>query len=133
MPSFATLPSMFHNVYRVADLGAPRDHHALFIETDPETGGGVIMQVTGNIQNGMTFEEKSAQRPEISPGFVGKTHLGTVSASKRGLVGEVCRSIPAPKKQFHGPRRIYPDEPLRRCQEWTKEAVEALKANGALE
>jgi hypothetical protein len=45
---------------------------------------------------------------------------------------EICRSIPPPKKQFNGPKRLYPKEPLRRCQEWIDEAVEALISNGIL-
>jgi hypothetical protein len=41
--------------------------------------------------------------------------------------------FPLQKKQFEGPRRLYPGEPIRRCQEWTKEAVETLAAEGVLE
>lgn len=110
----------------MADLGAPRDHHAIFIETDTNTGAGVIIQVTGNIQIGMTFESKPGNRPEDSNGFVEKTLLGWVSANNHHHIEYLCRTIPPPKKQFDGPKRLYPQEPLRRCQEWTKEATQRL-------
>lgn len=40
--------------------------------------------------------------------------------------------IQPPKKQFDGPRRRYLDEPIRRCQEWTAEAIQALTSAGVL-
>lgn len=117
---------MSHPVYLVATIGAPRNHHALFVETDSVTGRGVVFQVTGNIQNGMQFETENRQCPEQSIGFVKKSHLGHVAADSLHLVEDTCRANPAPKRQFDGPKRLYPDEPLRRCQEWTKETVDSL-------
>ena len=120
-----TSPS--HEVYLVESQGAPRNHHALFVET-PESGAksGHIFQVTGNIQQGMTFERKTAEEPELSLTFISKSHLGSVRTVDFSRISEVCRNIPPPKKQFDGPKRLYPTEPLRRCQEWTSEAIQAL-------
>lgn len=76
----------------------------------------------------MVFEHQTEQTLEEIPGFCGKEKLGVVA--EYGRVLEVCESVPVPKKQFQGARRLYPREPLRRCQEWVAEAVDALKGEG---
>jgi hypothetical protein len=124
---------MSYNVYLIADLGAPRDHHAIFVQTDITNHSGYIFQVTGNVQQGMSFGHKAVPNPEHSPEFVSKQLLGTVSHANYHRIQQVVESVQAPEKQFDGPRRIYPSEPLRRCQEWTAEAVEALRSVGVLE
>lgn len=123
---------MSYYVYRVAYLGAPRDHHAIFVETNAD-GSGNVTHVTGDIQNGMKLDQKAGKRPELSTSFVEKSLLGSVSINDYPYIWEICRSIPPPKKQFNGPKRLYPKEPLRRCQEWTDEAVAALISNGILQ
>lgn len=123
---------MSHQVFLVASLGAPRDHHAIFVVLDGGDGSGYIFQVTGNIQNGMTYEVKPGQKPEESVDFVSKSYLGWVDATDYDRVNDICRSIPPPAKQFEGSKRLNPREPLRRCQEWTREAAQALEAGGVL-
>ncbi|KAM3510882.1 hypothetical protein MY11210_005485 [Beauveria gryllotalpidicola] len=122
---------MQHRVFLSISLGAPRDHHAIFVETEPD-GPGTVLQATGNIQNGMAFEVKTKHRPETSPEFLRRELLGWVAAEDLRRVEQVCAGVPPPKKQFEGARRLYPREPLRRCQEWTREAVGALVATGIL-
>ncbi|WEW56709.1 hypothetical protein PRK78_002157 [Emydomyces testavorans] len=126
---------MSYNVYRVSSAGMPRDHHAIFVETNnPTTGCGHIYQVTGNIQTGMTYETKPASRPpEEDPSFLTKVLIGTVQAAMHpDMYRTVCCSVQPPKKQFDGPRRLFPQEPIRRCQEWTAEAIQALTDAGIL-
>ncbi|EQL36716.1 hypothetical protein BDFG_01686 [Blastomyces dermatitidis ATCC 26199] len=97
--------SMSYAVYRVANLGAPRNHHTIFVETSedgPETG--CLFHVKGDIQNGMSFEDKTIRKPDAL----------------------ISLNMLPPKKQFHGPKILYPDEPLRWCQEWTAKVIEAL-------
>ena len=60
------------------------------------------------------------------------TLLGAVDKADLDQFRQVCQSIPPPKKQFEGPKRLYSKEPLRRCQEWTVEAIDALKVQGIL-
>jgi len=122
---------MSHNVYRVAFLGTPRDHHVIFVETKVD-GSGVIFQVRGDIQNGMTYEFKDGKKPEDSASFVSKTPIGKVSLADVPRIDPICKRIPPPPKQFNGPKRINPSIPLRRCQEWTQEAVQALQNEGIL-
>lgn len=114
-----------YDVYRVESAGMPRDHHAIFVQTNND-GSGHTFQVTGNIQTGMVYEDKPTERPEDLATYQGKLLIGTVTAANYDRIKEVCKGIPAPKKQFDGPRRLFPNEQLRRCQEWTKEAIDAL-------
>lgn len=123
---------MQHRVYLSISVGAPRDHHAIFVEKDKD-GPGTVLQATGNIQNGMMFEIKRDHCPETSLEFVRKDHLGWVAAEDMHRVEQVCAGIPPPKKQFEGAKRLFPGEPLRRCQEWTREAIDALVAGGILQ
>ena len=122
---------MSYPVYLVSSVGAPRDHHAIFVETD-NNGYGFKFQVTGNIQEGMVYELKTGEKPEDSITFITKSYIGTTSEEDFDRIGSVLWAIPPPAKQFNGPRRIDPSLPLRRCQEWTKEAIQALKEQGIL-
>ena len=113
----------------------PRNHHCIFVETHedgPKTG--YVYQVTGNIQTGMIHEHRKAEQPEISNNFGGlKRLIGTVPSNNYVNIRIAVNSIPPPKKQFDGPKKIYPNEPLRRCQEWTNEAIQTLIDRGILQ
>lgn len=124
---------MSYQMFLVESVGAPRNHQAIFVETDPIAGVGDIFHVHGNIQDGMAYEHECGRKPEESATFIGKSPLGWVDAAHFGRIGEICGSIPPPKKQFNGPKRLYPTEPLRRCQEWTQEAVQVLRDAGVLQ
>lgn len=118
---------MSYEVYLTIETSLPRHHHALFVETH-EVGSqtGHVYNVQGDIQNGMVYEEKTTEEPEKSPVFAEKRRIGSVSKEDYPRLIAVCQSLPVPKKQFEGARRLYPKEPLRRCQEWTREAIQAL-------
>lgn len=124
---------MSYPVYRVASAGMPMDHHAIFIELDSHTGSGQIFQVTGNIQAGMSYETKAGGKPEEELGYFGKVLVGRVAVGDYEKVGEVCADVEVPGKQFDGPRRLVPaGVRLRRCQEWTEEALGRLREEGVL-
>lgn len=123
---------MSHSVFLVATVGAPRDHHAIFVETDRGIKSGTIVNVTGNIQTGMEFQERWSDDPESADTFVEKWYLGEVRERNVDQLRAICRGNPAPKKQFDGAKRLFPKEPLRRCQEWTAETIEMLKSEGIL-
>jgi hypothetical protein len=122
---------MSYNIYRVSYAGLPRDHHAIFVEMNSDLSGH-LFQVTGDIQNGMKHNDKPAKKPEESGTYQSKEYIGKVAATDFDRIKPTCESIPAPKKQFEGPRRLYPNEPLRRCQEWTQEAINTLANAGIL-
>jgi hypothetical protein len=119
----------FLKVYLVASAGMPRNHHSLLVETDnPTPGAGHIYQVTGNVQNGMTFEDKPRPFPPETedPTFISKCLIGKVSSDDYAdRFRQVCLDIAPPK-------RLYPSEPLIRCQEWTAMAIAALKEAGVV-
>ncbi|KAF2874598.1 hypothetical protein BDV95DRAFT_566534 [Massariosphaeria phaeospora] len=117
---------MSYNVLLVESLGAPRNHQVIFIELSPG-GAGYIFQVTGDIQTGMTFGHREEKEPEESVTFV-----GTIVVADFDRIQSIVESVAPPAKQFDGPRRIDPTKPLRRCQEWTAEAIQALENAGVL-
>jgi hypothetical protein len=123
---------MLYPVYLVSSVGAPRDHHKIFIEKN-KSGYGSTFQVTGNIQEGMKYQCNLYEKPEDSVTFIGKSYIGTVDEGSLGRMSYVLENIPPPSKQFDGAKRMNLTEPLRRCQEWTKEAIQALKDEGLLE
>lgn len=123
---------MSYNVYRVASVGFPRDHHSIFVETQDDQSGW-IFEVVGNIQNGMIHRDTEAKKPELSVTFQEKVLIGKIVAANFHQIKPICESVPAPKKQFDGAQRICPEEPSRRCQEWTKEAINALHNAGIFE
>ena len=119
-------------VYLVEYLGAPRNHHAIYVETQQDESG-TLFHVKGDIQTGMTYEAKQLSRkPELSSTFVSKSKIGSVKVEDLSHVDSTCRANPPPAKQFNGPRRININQPLRRCQEWTNETIEDLKTEGVL-
>ncbi|KAG7117504.1 hypothetical protein HYQ46_011095 [Verticillium longisporum] len=119
-------------VYLVESIGAPNNHHAIFVLTNEKDGSGYKFHVKGSIQLGMLYEATEHHRPEDSPEYLGKSCLGWVDVNDYPRVNDICTGVPPPKKQFRGPKRLYPKEPLRRCQEWVKEAIQALESNGVL-
>lgn len=123
---------MSHQVYLVSTAGLPLDHQAIFVETNSDKSGQVF-HVTGSIQNGMKYETEARENPEETPAFVSKELLGRVAKADYSRIDIICRQITPPAKQFDGPKRIDPKMPLRRCNEWAQEAIEALKSEGIFE
>lgn len=122
-------------LYLVESLGLPRNHHALFLQLG-DCGNGHQFQVKGNISEGMTYEAKPIDSPEIDAGYISKTQLGWVSTETGEMcsrIDQICRSIPPPAKQFDGAKRIWPSQRLRRCQEWTLEVIQLLEELGVLQ
>ncbi|KAG8424903.1 hypothetical protein J3458_001658 [Metarhizium acridum] len=118
-------------LFLVESLEFPRSHHAIFVETS-RGGGGYIFQVTGNIQQGMRYEMKATDAaPDSDPPYHGQTRLGWISANDIPRIDVICRSNPAPEKQFEGARKITA-YPVRRCQEWTAETIGLLRERGVL-
>ena len=123
---------MAYNVYKVSYLGVPINHLAIFVETNSDRSG-YIYQVVGDIQNGMSYGHKSAKKPEESVTFLEKVYIGTVSTTNYPRIESIVNGVEPPKKQFNGPERINPQEPLRRCGKWTAEAVQALENANVIE
>lgn len=70
---------MSYKVYRIAETGMPRDHHAIFVETDEDgPGSGHKFHAIGDIQAGMTFEYRTELPTGQLPGLCGKESQGVV-------------------------------------------------------
>ncbi|TGO51598.1 hypothetical protein BCON_0158g00240 [Botryotinia convoluta] len=127
---------MSYPAYLISSSGLPRDHHSIFIETSlhgPHTGH--LYQVTRNIQTRMIHAHcASLIPPEEAPDFGGmKKFLGIVRIEDYEKLRKIVDKVEAPKKQFDGARKIEPEVPLRRFQEWAREAMRALREKGVLE
>ncbi|KAL4988756.1 hypothetical protein BDW68DRAFT_86615 [Aspergillus falconensis] len=101
-------------------------------EQGPMTGRR--FHVIGKIQEGMTFNHRFCIKPEDEPVFLSRERIGAVRADayEGGRFLSVCEEIEMPKKQFQGAKRLFPNETLRRCQEWASEAVALLGERGVL-
>lgn len=121
-----------YTVYLVAYVGVPRDHHAIFVETRPDRSGH-LFHLIGNIQNGMAFQNKPGKDPRTSNSYLSMTCIGTVKEEDYSRILPVVEAIPPPAKQFEKNQRLYPNTPLRRCQEWAAEGIEALKREGIVQ
>jgi hypothetical protein len=55
-----------------------------------------------------------------------------VNEYENGKMKEIRNRISTPKKQFEGPSRLFLQERIRRGQEWTAKAVEALRERRVL-
>lgn len=124
-----------YRVYLAAYLGNP-EHHAIYVNsgTNCRPNFGYIFHVAGSLQLGMNFETKRCIHPFRSHAGESMRQVGWVSQEdflKR--IEDVCLGITPPKKQFHGPRRLFPQEPVRHCQHWAAEAIDALLSSGVLE
>lgn len=127
-----------YRVYLAGYLGNhDSQHHAIYVDTDIVQGKrwGWLFHVTGNLLSGMTFEEKYAIYPLLSASGESIQQLGWISYNKfpEGI-REVCEGIPPPKSQYTlASKRLFPNEPIRHCQHWVREAMDALFVAGVVE
>ena len=120
-----------YSVYLVESEGMPRNHHGIFVETEVD-GSGTLFHVIGNIQLGMSYESRPEKKPELSLTFLNKRLLGWIYNSEIDRFDAICRDNPPPAAQFKGGKRINPNVPLRRCQEWTREIIQNLRDEGVI-
>jgi hypothetical protein len=131
-------------------------------EDGPKTGrmfevtGNIVIR-----GGGMQYEDTKSGNPEDDVAFVEgtKKKVGTIKTSDFARLREICQSLPVPGKynplqtrpsqakkctmllilKLSGPQlnlngsRIDPSKPVRRCTQWTAEAVEALTEAGILQ
>lgn len=122
---------MSYQVYRILYTSLPRNHHGVFVECNTDQSGQ-LFHVTGSIHDGMRYEVKQARKPEESRQFHSKERIGSVLIADFKHINAILKNIAPPKKQYHRGNRLNPHEPLRRCQEWTTEAIKALKSSGVV-
>ncbi|KAH6853140.1 hypothetical protein B0I37DRAFT_898 [Chaetomium sp. MPI-CAGE-AT-0009] len=124
-----------YRVYLVTYISIGLSHHAICVETGPEnrSSWGNLFQVNGNLYEGMVHEFKTCQHPFDSLRGYTMKHIGWV-LRQESRVEEVCRRIPAPKKQWDDElKRINPNVPVRHCQHWVVDAITALGDSGVLQ
>lgn len=121
-----------YSVYLVESMGMPRNHHAIFIKTGNKEEG-TIFNVTGNAMNGFTLEIREAsQSPRLEATFESWTEIGVIVVDDLPRVKAICEANSPPGKQYDGLKKIDPEKPLRRCQEWTRETIGHWREQGVL-
>ncbi|KAH9905049.1 hypothetical protein F4778DRAFT_780205 [Xylariomycetidae sp. FL2044] len=92
-------------------------HHSILVDPQTQKAAqpGSIYPVKGNIQAVMIYKYRPARDDDVNQG---KEFLGTTAVSDLDGADEIYREVPAPKRQFNRPKRLYPRGPLGRCQEW---------------
>jgi len=108
--------------------GGPRDHHAIFVEKGDDKSG-TVYQVTGSMISGFTFEVKPVAKLEDSCILKSTERIGVVDAYRLDEFERVLSAITPPPKQYNGLKRI-PGMSARACQDWTADAIAALKKAG---
>ncbi|KAK5947940.1 hypothetical protein OHC33_011045 [Knufia fluminis] len=101
------MPSDTYNVYLGVYNGMPRDHHAIWVDTGAKrvlpngksVDVGEIIQVTGNIQQGMLFQVKNGVDPEESNEGKEKIKIGTIKKNDLERLKQICSQLPPPSKQ----------------------------------
>ena len=124
-------PAGCYRVYHVLFLGEP-SHESIFIENHERgQSSGQLYHVIGNILNGMTYEEKMMGDPKDSASFEKMSFIGVILSSDVPRLEAVCRSVEVPGRQLDlRGRRLDQSKPLRRCGEWTADAISALTQQG---
>lgn len=86
------------------------------------------------MQSGMHYNHRHSEHPETSPHYVlaEKIFIGDIVAERFDDVQGVIEKVEPPIKQFDGPRRLVKEGEVRRCQEWTREAIALLREEGIL-
>jgi hypothetical protein len=137
-PSTEHSSSQYYDVYTPEFYGVI-NHIGDFVETEedgPKTGR--MFEVTGNTVirgGGMQYEDTKSDNPEEGALFAEglKKKVGIVKASDLARLREICQSIPVPGEQLKlNGSRIDSSKPVRRCTQWTAEAVDALLEAGVL-
>lgn len=107
-----------------------KSHHSLYVETNDLQKTGHLYHVIGNLLQRMDLEiKRDVKSPDGSPSLERITPIACLRDKDLGLFEDVCHSTPPPKPQLRvNGKRIYPQEPLRTCQEWVTDVVEALFA-----
>jgi hypothetical protein len=144
----------FHKVYLTESIGGgERNHIALFIATGAGAGAaaaptetnsytsenpsGIIYNVIGTIVigAGQIYEVRETTNPQLALEHIPGTYrcIGQVRHEDLDRFAAICESIPVPGPQLNlRGKPLDPTKPVRRCTEWTMEAVEALKEAGIL-
>ena len=125
---------MSYNVYKAKYWVNPtRNHHTIFIEV-PGSDYGVIIQVYGEVQQGMKYDIQKEVKPENGTNYLGKELVGKLPGARLMKFLEVCESVPPPYKQLDDMCvKIYPERPFYRSAEWIEDVIRKLKERGCLE
>lgn len=109
-------------------------HHAIYVETDEVNEEGVLYHAVGSVLRGMKLDIRTDKDPLRSDTGVSRQQIGWVTKQNHHRMQEVCLTIPPPAAQLAlNGKKLNPSQPIRHCQHWVAEAIDALKAEGVLD
>lgn len=124
------------NVYKVEYVGTP-NHQAIYVETNPtapQTRGGNLYHVSGNLLHGMKYEIKTSYNPECSKIYIPRLtrKIGTIAqADLPRFVAECCEEVKPPPAQLSpDKKRLGLSHAFYRCGQWLEDVVDLAFAKG---
>jgi hypothetical protein len=118
---------MYYNVYKIGyAFSSAANDYVLFIETNgPQSG--CMMQVSGDIQQGMQLHISENVDPYDSD-YLNKELVGRIESTELPRARGICRAIDLPGIQMdYLGRKIDQSKPYYRSQEWVDNVIEALR------
>jgi hypothetical protein len=103
-----------------------REHWSIFVSTDGVNG--TIYEATGGTLQ-MIFNQKADVKLTKSSTYKGKVRLGVITEGQRQTLERVLSGVPLPSS----PLKIPPGYRRRDCQDWVRDAAEALIEAGLLD
>jgi hypothetical protein len=73
---------MSYRVFQIFNIGAPRDHYIIFVETNKSAHQWeYLYQIASDVQNAIEHKHKPAKKREESASFTSNESLGTVTVA----------------------------------------------------
>ncbi len=135
MPATTECERLSYRVYLGRYLGNGKlDHHAIYVETDQAGQEGMLYDVTGTVLRGMEYRSRRGVDPRLSATGLSRQHVGWITKENYLRMESVFQNIPPPTAQLAlNGSRLDRSKPLRHCQHWATEAIDALKAEELLD
>lgn len=104
-----------------------RGHWSLFVNAKGEEQGTIYEATGGKLQ--MKYHEKANVVLTKSTTFKQSIVIGHIESGQLKSFTDIVKEVPLPAS----PMRLPPGERRRDCQDWVRDAVDALVAKGLLE
>ncbi|CAM1501728.1 Fc.00g037120.m01.CDS01 [Cosmosporella sp. VM-42] len=114
--------------YQLFRLESPRNHHNLFLQTNPIAPRGIVFHIQSPT---MLFTETPINHLDSLANVFDTMLLGTVAAEDVDHLRQVCRENMPPDQRGEGEER--PEDRLKRCRAWVRETVNILTDEGIMD
>ena len=135
MPATTEREPLTYRVYLGRYLGNEKtDHHAIYVEIDQVAQTGMLHHVVDSILMGMEYQSRQGVDPLLSPTGLSRQHVGWITEENYLFMEPVLQKITPPIAQLAlNGSKLDPSRPIRHCQHWAAEGLDALKVEGFLD